>query len=67
MPKLFRYYITCLFSGGILGTDEEAVAIGYAQTEDAFVVDTQNGMQMIASQNEAGWGYSPVKQENMEL
>jgi len=39
----FRYYITELFNGKIVGTNDSAVAEDYAGSEDCFVVDTITG------------------------
>ncbi len=39
----FRYYITSNFDGTITGTDDEAIAKSSAESEDDFVVDTQEG------------------------
>lgn len=40
---MFRYYITDIMDGRIVGTDSEEVAKDWAMTEDAFVVDTKTG------------------------
>lgn len=45
MPK-FRYYITDIFNGKIIGTDDKTVAADFTATEDAFVVDTEEGVWM---------------------
>lgn len=39
----FRYYITDLIQGTILGTDYVEKAKNYALSEDYFVVDSENG------------------------
>jgi hypothetical protein len=39
----FRFYITDLFQGSIVGTNDVLVATGVANCEDFFVVDTLNG------------------------
>ena len=40
---MFRYYITDLFEGQIVGTDSDEDAESYAQSEDFFVVDSTTG------------------------
>ena len=44
----FRYYITNLIAGKIVGTDDEATARNYAMSEDFFVVDTENGTWLLS-------------------
>jgi len=39
----FRFYITSLPAGEILGTDDPNVALPYAECEDYFIVDTATG------------------------
>ena len=42
----FRYYITDLDKGLIVGTDEPETARDFAASEDYFVVDTSNGTRL---------------------
>ncbi len=42
--RKFRFYITSLMNGAILGTDSETTARDYAVSEDYFVVDTETGL-----------------------
>lgn len=44
----FRYYITDLNEGAVLGTDNIEVANDLAASEDHFVVDTANGEWVTA-------------------
>ena len=39
----FRFYITDLMEGEIVGTDDEAVAKNFANSVDCFVVDAEEG------------------------
>jgi hypothetical protein len=44
----FRYYITDIMNGEIVGTNNQEAAQSYADTEcDAFVVDTEDGTQLL--------------------
>lgn len=43
----FRYYITDLMNGTVLGTDDIAVVESFVATEDAFAVDTKTGQQVM--------------------
>ena len=45
----FRYYITDLHQGLIVGTDEPETARDYAASEDYFVVDTLNGTWLTSN------------------
>lgn len=40
----FRFYITDLFEGAIVGTDSKTVAKCFAESEDHFVVDSHTGV-----------------------
>jgi hypothetical protein len=40
----FRYYITDLHAGSVVGTNDKELAESYALSEDSFVVDTQSGV-----------------------
>jgi hypothetical protein len=42
----YRYYITDLFAGAIVGTNDKDVADSYALSEDNFVVNAQSGTWM---------------------
>ncbi len=42
----FRYYITDLHAGAIVGTNDKDVADSCALSEDHFVVDAQSGIWM---------------------
>lgn len=44
----FRYYITDLHQGLIVGTDDPETAREFAASEDYFVVDTSNGTWLLA-------------------
>lgn len=49
----FRYYVTDVMNGMIVGTDDRGVADGYAAMEsDAFVVDTETGKWLMAGEND---------------
>jgi hypothetical protein len=37
----FRFYITDLFNGQVVGTNDEAKAMEFTSSEDYFVVDSQ--------------------------
>ena len=39
----YRYYITDLFAGAIVGTNDKDVADSYALSEDNYVVDVHRG------------------------
>lgn len=39
----FRFYVTDLFEGQIIGTDDPKVAADFAKSEEHFVVDTETG------------------------
>ena len=39
----FRFYITDLLEGTVVGTDDEAVAKNFADSADYFVVDAEEG------------------------
>lgn len=43
----FRYYITDLMNGTVVGTDDRAVVESFVATEDAFAVDTETGFQIM--------------------
>ena len=40
----FRYYITCLHTGSVQGTDDPEVAESLRHSEDYFVVDSESGL-----------------------
>lgn len=40
----FRYYITAVNAGTVLGTDSEADAENFRQSDDYFVVDSEKGL-----------------------
>lgn len=42
----YRYYITDLFAGAIVGTNDKDVADSYALSEDNYVVDVHRGTWM---------------------
>lgn len=42
----FRFIISDPFYGGLTGTDSEEVAKNYATSEDFFVYDSAQGMQL---------------------
>ena len=46
--KKFRFYITDLYEGVILGTDDEARARMLALSEDFFVVDSEKNLWITA-------------------
>jgi hypothetical protein len=46
--KQFRYYITDLFDGKIVGTDDICVAINSSSCEDYFVVDTHTNEWLLS-------------------
>jgi len=52
----YRYYITDLFAGAIVGTNDKDVADSYALSEDNFVVDAQSGTWMNP------YGEQPIKE-----
>lgn len=39
----FRYYVTDMYAGAIVGTDDTDAAMNCAGCEDYFVVDTETG------------------------
>lgn len=41
----FKYYITSLFEGKIVGTNDQQIAQSFADTEDAFVLDLSDPEQ----------------------
>lgn len=43
----YRYYITDMFQGAIVGTDNEQAAHDHSLTEESFVLDTQEGKWLI--------------------
>lgn len=44
---MFRFYITDLHQGQINGTNSEEDAQSYAESEDYFVVDTNDGTWLL--------------------
>ncbi|MBK8184744.1 MAG: hypothetical protein IPK63_18455 [Candidatus Competibacteraceae bacterium] len=40
----YRYYITDLIEGVVVGTNSRAIADHFAASDDYFVVDAQNGL-----------------------
>ena len=44
----FRFYITDTMMGEIVGTDDEDLAIEYAESEEAFVLDAQTGEWILS-------------------
>jgi hypothetical protein len=48
MPTLYKYYITDLFEGAIVGTDSDEEAENLATSEEHFVVDTSTGEWLLA-------------------
>lgn len=46
---MFRYYITDLHMGSIVGTNEEKIAKDFASSEDHFVVDVQENLWLITN------------------
>lgn len=44
----FRYYIADLYSGSIIGTDDNKTAHDLASCEDFFIVDTEAGVQLLS-------------------
>ena len=44
----FRFYITDTMEGNIVGTDDEDLAIEYAESEEAFVLDAQTGEWILS-------------------
>ena len=66
MARKFRFYITDVMNGCIVGTDDEQVATEYAGLEaDAFVVDTQDGTWLCLDADE-GVINMPVDEVKME-
>lgn len=45
---IYRYYITDLYTGNILGTSSEEVATQFAASDDYFVVDTECGTLLLS-------------------
>ena len=45
---MFRFYITDTVFGNVMGTNDEAVANHYAESEEAFVVDTKTGEWILS-------------------
>jgi hypothetical protein len=45
----FRYYITDLFEGIIVGTDDYSAAAELAECEDYFIVDAETGNMLTSS------------------
>jgi hypothetical protein len=43
----FRYYITDLGEGAVIGTNNEGLAKDYAASCDNFVVDTETGRWLV--------------------
>ena len=39
----FKYYITDIINGEVVGTDDRDLATNYAESEDFFVVDAEAG------------------------
>lgn len=48
----FRYYITDLFNGCIVGTNNTQDALDMSACEDYFVVDTETGMWLTSGGEE---------------
>ena len=48
----FRFYIADTFNGEVKGTNDEDVAKDIAKSEDAFVVDTERGVWLLADGDE---------------
>ena len=48
----YKYYITDITNGEVVGTDDRDLAISYAESEDFFVVDAEAG-QWIQTDGEA--------------
>ena len=48
----FRFYITDLFHGRVVGTDDEKNASDHAVCEDFFVVDTETGQWLTGEGRE---------------
>lgn len=46
---MFRYYITDLHMGSIIGTNEEKIAKDFASSEDYFVVDVQENLWLAVN------------------
>lgn len=40
----FRFYITDVHEGVVEGTNEEAVAVYFAESEDYFVIEAETGL-----------------------
>ncbi len=47
MNRKFRYVITDLFNGCVVGTDYEDVAMSLSNIDENFVVDTETGSWII--------------------
>jgi hypothetical protein len=47
----FRYYITDLGAGSVVGTNDDTAAHDYALSEDNFVVDTLTGLWLQADED----------------
>jgi hypothetical protein len=45
---MFKYYVTSLHDGEILGLDDDEDAANLAGSEDYFVVDTSTGEWLLA-------------------
>lgn len=44
----FRYYITAVDSGTVLGTDSESDAESFSKSEAYFVVDSEKGLWLTS-------------------
>lgn len=56
----FRFYITDLFAGAVVGTDDKEEAENISASEDHFVVDSETGEWVTSS------GRTAVKHMNSE-
>lgn len=45
----FRFYITELFDGEIIGTNDPKIASDYAAADECFVVDTETNKWLISN------------------
>jgi hypothetical protein len=48
--KKFKYYITDLFDGSIVGTNDETKARDYTVSDDHFVVDAERGVWLLSDE-----------------
>ena len=47
----YRYYITDLIEGVVVGTNSRPIADNFAESDDYFVVDAQNGLWLQSDED----------------